>query len=66
MLDGLPLPSERIQMIGYYNLEIQDVQESDAGVYICSFPDWPDLTVAEAMLTVLGKFSLESLLYVVI
>lgn len=60
LLDGLPLPSERIRVIGYYNMEILDVQESDAGVYACSLPDWPDVTAAEAMLTVLGMFQLVS------
>lgn len=61
MLDGLPLPNERIKVLGYYNIEIQSVQETDAGVYTCSLPDWPDVAAANATLTVLGKFLLKSL-----
>lgn len=60
MLDGLPLPNERIRVLGYYSIEIQSVQETDAGVYTCSLPDWPDVTAAGATLSVLGKFSLKS------
>jgi len=46
---------ERIEMLGFRNMEIRDVQEADRGVYQCTLPDWPEVAAAEATLSVVGQ-----------
>ena len=60
--DGELLPPARHTVVGLGNLQITDLQPSDAGVYICSAGN----VMAQAMLKVLGEhFIIFSILIVV-